>query len=74
MLRLKLNAKLNNSSDSLNLPGTQRLPQMKFMKVFVESYVGDSEAVLIAGSLKHRKYKEINLSSTLTLSFIFRLN
>ena len=37
---------------------------------FVGSYVGDSEAALIANVLKQRKYKKIDLSSTLTLSII----
>ena len=35
------------------------------MQVFIGSNIGDSEAVLIAEALKQRKYKEINLYSTL---------
>ena len=71
MVRLSVFAKLNDTSDWLNISGTQRLLQRVLMQVFIGSYIDDSEAVLIADALKQRKYKEIDLSSTLTLSFVF---
>ena len=62
MGQLNVMAKLNDTSDSLDLGGIQsHLHTMCSRINSIDSYIGDSEAVLIADALKQRDYKSVNL-------------